>query len=167
MFATVSSLWKLSVNYILKSGDFPTFSKFFQCKRWFQEKLFTSIPQESSEHKRPQKLLAGILLFLDFLWSSSKGRPVSALGGKVLWPNEAAASPQTWFSYLRLTEVLFNGWAGLWTQVFFHTIPRLLHLYHFQFCLLMWLSKFDKIYEFLAVTVKTRLSKAVEPPSTF
>lgn len=51
MFATVSSLWKLSVNYILKSGDFPTFSKFFQCKRWFQEKLFTSIPPESSEHK--------------------------------------------------------------------------------------------------------------------
>lgn len=116
------SLWKPSVNYILKSWDFPTFGKFLACKRWLQEKLFTSIPWESSGHKRSWKLVGGALLFLDFLWSYSQGRQMAVHGREVFWPTEAAASPQTWFSDLGPRGVLFSGCAGIWTQLSFHTI---------------------------------------------
>lgn len=86
------SLWKPSVNYILKSWDFPTFGKFLECKRWLQEKLFTSIPWESSGHKRSWKLIGGALLFLDFFWSYSQGRPVAVLGWEVNWSSSISSN---------------------------------------------------------------------------
>lgn len=129
-------------------------------------KALCLIPQESSEHRRSRELLASALLFLGVLGTHSEGRPVVVVlgGASSGWqrrlPNAVSPSEARRGAVERLCWHL--------NPVSFHTIRSIADcsastLFNSTSCCDFW----NAIqFEFLAVTSKTKLSKAVEPPST-